>query len=79
MRGEVADTDLAAVQARRMFPTRATQAAQIAIQKQVPLSRGRRAAARTVASEHALGGTAVAAPAAYLVGVGVRPGHARTG
>ena len=79
--GRLKDTDLAAVQARRLFPVRATQAMQIFLQN------------RIIAPSLMNAGGAVKVPfivhlmqwfpilrrlPARLMGMGVRPEHVRT-
>jgi 2-polyprenyl-6-methoxyphenol hydroxylase-like FAD-dependent oxidoreductase len=78
--GAVSDDDLAAVQRRRMFPTRATQRMQILIQNNV-LSRvlASQTAPRPPWPVRLLGGCPVLQRIpARLVGIGFRPEHIRT-
>jgi len=78
--GTVSDNDLAAVQRRRMFPTRATQLAQVFIQNNV---HRRVLASRTVPRPPWPVRLLSRCPhlqriPARLVGLGVRPEHVRT-
>jgi 2-polyprenyl-6-methoxyphenol hydroxylase-like FAD-dependent oxidoreductase len=78
--GAPAEEDLAAVQRRRLFPTRATQAAQVAVQEQV-LSRtlkGQRSLALSLVIWLTRHAPIVRRIPARLVGMGVRPEHVRT-
>jgi len=73
-------TDLAAVQTRRMFPTRVTQAVQVLIQEQV-LSRAlkqERHAALPLVIRLARDFPILRRIPARIVGMGIRPEHVRT-
>ena len=80
--GNVSLADLAAVQQRRLFPTRMTQAAQVAIQKNVlaPVLNSARGSALPLPfpvrllRDHPI----LRRIPARLVGMGVRPEHVRT-
>ena len=79
--GSVSDDDLAAVQRRRMFPTRATQRMQVLVQNNVLQPRAGEPRRRR--RHHGRCGCSAACPMlqripARLVGVGVRPEHVRT-
>jgi 2-polyprenyl-6-methoxyphenol hydroxylase-like FAD-dependent oxidoreductase len=78
--GEVSDADLQAVQRRRLFPTRATQAMQVIVQRRI-IDRvlGRDLPTRVPWPMRLLGGAPVLqAIPARMVGLGVRPEHIRT-
>ena len=80
LQGSVAQRDLAAVQARREFPTRATQRLQVAVQNRVV---GRVLASTMNMSPpfavRLLGGVLfLRRLAARLIGLGIRPEHVRS-
>ena len=77
----VRPTDLARVQTRRMFPTRATQAAQVAVQNRVlnPLLVSTRTPKAPSILRLAQHWTFLQRIPARLVGMGVRPEHVRRG
>jgi 2-polyprenyl-6-methoxyphenol hydroxylase-like FAD-dependent oxidoreductase len=78
--GTPSDAQLAAVQTRRMFPTRVTQAIQVAVQEQV-LSRtlkGERSLALSLVIWLTRHLPIVRRIPARLVGMGVRPEHIRS-
>jgi 2-polyprenyl-6-methoxyphenol hydroxylase-like FAD-dependent oxidoreductase len=78
--GPVSEQDLRAVQQRREFPTRATQAMQVAVQKRVigrVLSSTRKLSAPLVIRLLRLMPFLTRLPA-RLIGIGVRPEHVRT-
>ena len=84
LNGAVSMDDLAAVQKRRLFPTRMTQDAQVAIQKNVmapvlePRSRPRRYRPAVSRAKMLQRYPVLRRIPARLVGIGVRPEHVRT-
>jgi 2-polyprenyl-6-methoxyphenol hydroxylase-like FAD-dependent oxidoreductase len=78
--GSVSDDDLAAIQRRRMFPTRATQKMQVLIQTKVlsAVLRSREVPTLPLPARVLTRCPLLQAIPAFLVGVGVRPEHVHT-